>query len=960
MTGLPTGTVTFLFTDVEGSTRLLQQLKDAYAEVLIECRRLVRTAIQERGGQEVDTEGDAVFAAFPSARDALLASVTAQQRLLRHPWPDDAAVRVRMGLHTGEARVAEGGYVGMDVHRTARICAAAHGAQILVSDVTQGLVIRDLPDGVSLRDVGQHRLKDLAHPHRLFQVMVAGLPTDFPPIKSLNALPNNLPVQLTSFIGRGREIAEIKTMLATERLVTLTGAGGSGKTRLAVQVGADLLEQYPDGVWLVELAALADPALVPQTVASALGVPEQPGRGLTETLVDYVRSKLLLLLLDNCEHLLAACAGLADSLLRACPRLRILATSRESLGMRGETLYPVPSLSIPDPQRLPRTEDLVQYDAVRLLAERAAAAVPVFKVTQQNAQAVAHLCYRLDGIPLAIELAAARLKALAVEQVVARLDDRFQLLTGGNRTALPRQQTLRATMDWGYDLLSVKERLVLRRLSVFVGGWTLEAAETVCCGGSVEASDIMDLLARLVDKSLVLAETRGSEARYRLLETVRQYGHDRLLESVEAAAVKERHRDWCLRLAARAEPELRGTRQDVWLERLEREHDNLRAALEWSKPEGAGNEAGLRLAGSLWRFWEIRGLYGEGRGWLEHMLRVTIGASASARAKALNAAASLAWHFDHEGATEMCEESLRLWRQLGHKEGTASALHTLGLATMTTDIGRAITLCEESLALYRGLGDNYGTASVLHTLGIIFGRAGEYERSETVIDESLELRRQLGDKAGIAGSLFDLGRVTYRHGKLAAAAAFMQESLDRYRELRYPRTIAMGLSYLGVIARLLGDHERAEALHEECLPSLRELGLRANIAHSLNELGIIARHQGDNAKAAALFEESLTIRREIADKRGIAESLETMASLASADGRILQAVQLFGAADAIRKAAGTPLWLVERPDHDQIIATLRARLDEPSFAEAWAKGQAMTLEQAIEHALAYAMECRGR
>jgi predicted ATPase/class 3 adenylate cyclase len=498
MAALPTGTVTFLFTDIEGSTRLLQRLGERYAEVLATHHGLLRTAIQEGQGQVVDTQGDAVFAVFPRARDALLAAIATQRAVQAHPWPDGTVPKVRIGLHTGEPVTGETGYVGMDVHRAARIAAAGHGGQILVSDVTHNVVARDLPEGVSRRDLGEHRLRDLAHPLRIFQVLATDLPTDFSPLQSLDAHPHNLPIQLTSFIGRVREIAEVKRLLGTARLVTLTGSGGAGKTRLALQVAADVVEDYPDGVWLAEFAPIADPALVPKTVASTLNVSEQPGRDMTDTLVEALRPKSLLLMLDNCEHILAACRDLAAALLRTCPHVRILATSREGLGLPGEMVWRVPSLSVPeDIRHLPRPEELLLYDAVRLFVDRAVTTTPGFTVTSENAPAVAHVCRRLDGIPLAIELAAARVKVLAVEQIAVRLDNRFRLLTRGSRTVLPRHQTLQAAIDWSYELLSDRERAVLCRLSVFAGGWTLEAAEAVCTGGGIEASDVLDLLTQL-------------------------------------------------------------------------------------------------------------------------------------------------------------------------------------------------------------------------------------------------------------------------------------------------------------------------------------------------------------------------------------------------------------------------------------------------------------------------------
>jgi len=814
MAGLPTGTVTFFFADIEGSTRLLQYLGDRYAEVLADYRRLLLSAILERNGQEVGTQGDAFFIIFRRAKDALTAAIAAQRAINSYHWPEGVAVRVRMGLHTGEALIVETGYVGIDVHRAARIGAAGHGGQILLSETTYILVKDHLPDRVSLRDLGGHRLKDLAHPHRLFQVVAANLPADFPLLKSLNVLPNNLPIQLTSFIGREQEIADVKKLLTTGRLLTLTGAGGSGKTRLALQVAADLLGQYPDGVWLIELAALADPALVPQTVASALGVPEQPGRALTEALVDSVRPKSLLLLLDNCEHLLLACARLADVLLRACENLRILATSRESLGIAGESLYPVPTLPAPNPLRLPSLQDFVQYEAVRLFTERAAAVLPTFRVTQQNAPYLALVCYRLDGIPLALELAAARVKMLPVEQLAKRLDDRFRLLTGGSRTALPRHQTLRAAMDWSYHLLSERERVVLRRLSVFADGWTLEAAEAVCAAGDGEAFDILDLLAQLVFKSLVLMNEQDGRVRYRFLETVRQYALERLVESEDAPAVRTRHLDWYRGLTEEAEAGLVGVRQAAWLDRLEAEHDNLRAALEWSLECGAV-EAGLRLAGGVWQFWSVRGYLAEGRRWLDALLKRSTGVAPIVRAKALRAAGRLAGfgQGDYAYGRVAYEESLAIWRDVGDRKWIATLIGDLGvLAFGQGDFGAARVLYEESLAIWRDVGDRWGVALSLHNLGRAAYRQGDWAAARTLFEESLAICRELGDTQGIAVALTNLGFVAFSRGDYASAPALFEEGLTMQQELGDKRRIAYSLEGFAFLTLAQGKAQRAARL----------------------------------------------------------------------------------------------------------------------------------------------------
>lgn len=476
------GTITFLFTDVEGSTKMWEEAPDLMPRSIARHDEIALAVIAENGGRVVKSrgEGDSVFAVFPRASEAVAAAAKLQIALRNEPWPAKTPIKVRMALHTGEAQERDEDYYGAPVNRCARLRAIAHGGQIVVSLTTEELVRDSLKGDLGLKDLGLHRLKDLSRPEQVFQVLHPDLPEDFPPLRSLDALPNNLPQQLTSFIGREKVIAEVLEIFKQTRLLSLTGSGGAGKTRLALQVAADLLDDYEDGVWMVELAALADPNLVAQSIATTIGVREEPGRPILATLTDFLKPKKVLLVLDNCEHLLSACATLCDQLLRSCPGLYILATSREGLNIAGETTYRVPSLALPDPCSPQPISDLVQVEAVRLFVERAQAAQPSFQVNEQNAASLAQLCVRLDGIPLAIELAAARVKALSVDQINQRLDDRFRLLTGGSRTALPRQQTLRALIDWSYDLLSPQEQTLLRRLSVFAGGWTLEAAEAVC------------------------------------------------------------------------------------------------------------------------------------------------------------------------------------------------------------------------------------------------------------------------------------------------------------------------------------------------------------------------------------------------------------------------------------------------------------------------------------------------
>jgi predicted ATPase/class 3 adenylate cyclase len=822
MAVLPTGTVTFLFTDIEGSTRLLQELGDRYAAVRDEHAAILRRAVAEAGGVEVSTEGDSFFVAFARPQAAVRAAVAAQRGLAAHDWPPGRPVRVRMGLHTGEGVLGGDNYVGLDVNRAARIAGAAHGGQVIVSDATRALVDHGLPDGACLRDLGEHRLKDIARPERLHDLVIKGLPADFPAPRTLDARPNNLPVQLTSFVGRKGEIAEVKRLLGRARLLTLAGPGGTGKSRLALQVAAELLPGFGDGAFFVDLSSVTDPTLVPSAVAQVLGVPEAAGRPILEAVQDRLRDQELLLVVDNFEQVVSA-GPVLEELLTAAPALKVLVTSRVVLSLRGEQEYVVPPLELPDPERLPDLPALGRIEAVRLFTERAQAVRPGFRLTEENAPAVVEICARLDGLPLAIELAATRTKVLAPGQLLARLQQRLSLLTSGSRTLPERQRTLRAAIAWSYDLLEAAERRLLARLSVFSGGWTLASAEAVSDPQEF-GLDALDGLASLVDQSLVRqAEPGNGEARFAMLETIREFGQVQLGASGELDLVRRRHAGHFLGLALEAEPHLTADDQVEWLDYCDREHPNIRAALRWAIEAGEADRA-QEAAGALWRFWQQRGHLAEGRYWLEEVLALPSGqARTPARAKALTGAGGIAWwQEDISAAGGFYEEALAIARDLGDPARIAEALYNQAfVAGAGGDFEAAARLFEESLELFRRAGDELGVTRVLWMSVIRDLAAGDWERPIARAEEAVAIWRRVGDRFRLGDGLVWLAVGYARVGRRADARAAIAEALELYRAVDSPTGITSVVLGLASLARWEGRYEDAVRL-AGAAESLRE------------------------------------------------------------------------------------------------------------------------------------------
>jgi predicted ATPase len=773
---------------------------------------------------------------------------------------------------------------------------------------------------------------------------------------------NNLPVEVTSFVGREQELKEARDLLATSHLLTLTGTGGCGKTRLALKLAETLLDDFPEGVWLVELAPLTEPSLVPPAVARAIGVHEIAGRDLPSVLVDALRARRVLLVLDNCEHLLDACAQLVDALLRGCPEVRILATSREVLGIGGEVSRRVPSLELPADQSVP-LERLIQSEAVRLFVERARLVQPGFGVTEPNASAITQICRRLDGIPLAIELAAARLRAFSVEQIASRLDQRFRLLTGGSRAALPRQQTLVALVGWSYDLLSPQQRLLFDRLSVFAGGWTLEAAEAIGAGGVIANEEVLDLLSQLVDKSLVLMEPTEADGavRFRLLETLRQYGQERLLASGEAAAARGRHLAWYLALAERAEAALHGPDQVAWLNRLDVEHDNFRGALAWSQDPNAVQseiettqgplsvvEAGLRLAVGIHFFWFLRVHRREGWRWLEAGLAHSAHVGVATRARALLAGGYLGVDggAEPERGLAFLEESLDLFRSLDDKEGIARAMGIIGnFLPYSGDLPRARALGSESVARARELGNDRLLCSVLHSR-VFNPWVLDDQARRALAEESLALAQKLGDILGIAISNRILGEIALGRGEYDRARRYFAEDLTRTRILRDTVGIIVGLRNVGDLASLTEDYPQAGRCYDEARRLLSDIGYSRHPLYAavLWRLGRLAVLQDDAATAEERFKQGLAIDQAAGYRPGIGRCLAGLASVAERQRKVDQAARLLAAASSLRGDAAA-LW--ERAEIGRLTNKVAKQLSDATFAAAWAAGQALTLEQAI-------------
>ncbi|MGH3775154.1 MAG: LuxR C-terminal-related transcriptional regulator [Pseudonocardiaceae bacterium] len=889
---LPVGTVTFMLTDVEGSTRRWESAPEAMSAAVARHYELLDEAIALHGGVRPleQGEGDSVVAAFTRASDALATALDVQRWFHSEGWPEGASLRLRIALHTAEAQLRnEGNYFGRAVNRCARLRAIAHGGQVVLSRTTRDLALDQLPEHAELTDLGVHRLRDLGRPEHVFGLVHPDLPAEFAPLRSLDTIPNNLPGELTSFVGRRAELAQISDPLTQVRLLTLTGSGGCGKTRLALQAAADALDHHPDGVWWVELARLADGALLPAAVIGALGLREVPGRTLLDTLVEHLRAGRALVVLDNCEHLLNACAQFANTLLRGCPSLTILATSRAPLGVPGEVTWRVPSMSLPAEPRRERVETLRLSDAVTLFIDRATLVRPDFAITSANAPAVAQICYDLDGIPLAIELAAARVRMLAPAQIARALSDRFRLLTGGARTVMPRHQTLAASIDWSHELLGDGERALLRRLSVFTGGWTLDAAEQVCPGEGIDRYDVLDLLTGLVDKSLVTTDEQGPQTRYRLLGTVRQYATARLTDAGEVDDLRDRHLAYHVTLVEAAEPQVLGAgRDDPVLHTLATELPNLRAALE--RAAATDPHAGLRLVNALTLFWLFTGRYREGDTAYDRALDAAGEEPTPLRGRALAGRGNLAMFGGaYEPAYGWARAALAVGEDCGDLWAQGRAYNILGLMASFSDPAGGRALLERSVQLATQAGDDWCQASASWILALAWMFQDEFDAARPVHDGAYASATRLGYRRGFALHWCWLSWEAVLHGRLDEAGELLARAVAASDEVGDPFANGFASSILAYTQLARGDTELAYSLAGETLGRVLETGARMTLGLAHQMVGRTEMVLGKLPSARKQLETAVEVERISGIVYSLTWHLATLGTLERVDGNMAAA-----------------------------------------------------------------------
>lgn len=915
--------------------------------VLARHDEILRQAIESSDGFIFKTMGDAFFASFADPVRALEAAERAQLAISKEPWPVSCVIKIRLVLHAGAAEFRAGDYFGQALNRSARVLSVVHGGQSLMTQAVKELLQDEMPLHVGITSLGEHRLKDLGQPERLWQIDFVGSPVKFPELRSLNGLQirNNLPLQMTTFIGRDKELEDIEQLLRKSRILTLLGAGGCGKSRLAVQVAASVAEEYEDGVWLVELAPVSNPNQLVTSIGAVFGLKDEASKPMVDVICEYLESKRLVILLDNCEHLLDTAATVTQAVLLRCPHVSVLATSREPLGATGERTYRVPSLSIPESTSFIGIDEVAKHDAVRLFVERTEMHQSQFALSSSNAPAVASICRRLDGIPLAIELAAARMRSLTAEEIDARLDHRFGLLTGGSRTAMPRQQTLRALIDWSYELLSHEEKLMLKRASVFAGGWTLRAAEAVCAGGDLESWQILDLLISLVDKSLVSTEEVEGQTRYKLLETVRQYGRELLEHSGEAEMVRQNHSDAYLAMAEEAESHLQSFDQLLWIARLEKEHENLRTGWEWILQTKNGKNA-LRLCKALFIWWRM-GYLVEGREWSAQALNLGNGNEddLALKARTYCVAGYLAWkQGDYAEAFHYFQQGYNLALQTGDNRSLYDAYQGFSMAHFGVDdyaaakveILKCLEIADRLDEVYKG--------RPFQVLGILLRIEGDMPAAFASLRKSIDVYRACGDRIGMSYPLYDLGLALYYNGDFESALVSFEESLAIRQETNERWGMAESLYGLGLVYSALNFPEKAQdsfADSANIAAQISDSGRRALCLVGMSYLDIASKNVlGAEAKAM----ESLRLFEELTDRWGTAKSLDAIALVKCSLGHYDFAAQLWGSADGIRNSIASPLPPSERAMKDRRAEAARKFVGDEKFLTCYEEGMSADVD----------------
>ncbi|MBV8164767.1 MAG: tetratricopeptide repeat protein [Candidatus Eremiobacteraeota bacterium] len=904
---LPTGTVTFLFSDIEGSTQRWEQHREAMQAAVARHEQIVSDATTRHGGFAFKIVGDAFCIAFPTAPQAIRAAIDAQTALAKEDFAAIDGMRVRMGVHTGHAEERNADYYGPAVNRVARLMSIGNGGQVLLSQASYELGHTELPPGASLSDLGLHRLKDLAEPEHVWQLGIAELTASFPPLRSVDALPNNLPIQPTSFEGRGHDLEEVKKLLGERRVLTLTGSGGIGKTRLAVQVGAELLDQFPDGVWFADISPITDPELVSSVVASALSIEQVQGKRVDELIPQRLKRKKLLLIIDNCEHLLGAVAVLVDAIQRNAPDVRILGTSRQALGIAGEATYRLPSLAVPEAGSMPAGK-AIQFGAIAVFVDRAQLADNLFALTDDNAPIVAEICRHLDGIPLAIELAAARVKVLSIPNLAQRLNERFKILTGGSRTALPRQKTLTALIDWSYDLLTTQEQLLFNRLSVFAGSFTLDAATKVCAREGLDEIEVLDLLSSLTDKSLVVADTTGEQERYHLLESTRAYASEKLNAAGERERLARAHAEYFRDLARMADLRSGTGSTLAWIANVEGDLDNYRAALEWSITQGNDDVIGGAIAGVLGRFWANGGLVVEGRYWIDLAL-------------------------ERVSDAEHPQVTARLWYALS-SFSTARA---------------KVKAAEHAIKLYESAGDALGAAMAQDLLAFGLLQMGRLDEADKIVTQALASLRGLGDRSNIASAIGCRAQIAMRRGDTITARDLFAQAIAIYKGLG--DEFDTPLVNLAELEFQQGQPDEAARLANEALEILQQGKNTTNLAAAYVNLAAYCVARGDVERAGQSARRGLQFAREMQDSLGLAVAIQHLALIAALRNRSTKAAQSLGYVEAQFKALEFQREPTEQWGHDKLMAALREKLSDAEIEKNAAEGAAWSEDQAVEEAL---------